>query len=172
MARAKAPPQKLHATVSASFTLMDELLASAIDPIAPPLNAPRIQAARDAVQALASPETATPKAWGICCAVANFMETMLDDGLAQDPDGLLQDAFAALKHAVDSGDTLKGAITIPPDAYPAVRHLVDDWCELLEQAPARDVIRSMRRTEARTRQIAAGKMRPGDRYVDFTRRTP
>ncbi|WP_441280607.1 hypothetical protein [Tardiphaga sp. 862_B3_N1_1] len=169
MARKQAPPQKLHATVSQSFTLMDELMASAVDPISPPLNAHRFKVARDSVEALRSPETATPKAWGTCCAVANSMETMLADGMVQDPGGLLQDAIAALQHAIASGDTLKGIISIPPEALPAVRHLIEDWCSVLEQAPARDVIRSMRKTEVRSRQIAAGKLRPGDKYVDFTR---
>lgn len=80
------------------FSMMDELLASPTEP-APEVHAARIASARAAVAAMRLPETASITVWSLCCMVGNVLETMLQQGLVQDPDGLLQDGFDALKRA-------------------------------------------------------------------------
>lgn len=152
-----------------SFTMMDELMASAIDPAPTGTHDARINSARDAVEQLRSPETANPLAWSICAMVGNSFETMLKQGVVADPDGLLADAFGALRRAAERVNRGGKAIHFEPDEYAAIAGMVEDWAEVITHAPARAVIRAFRVTDFRVRAIEAGQVQPGD-YVVTTLR--
>lgn len=143
------------------FTLMDELLASPVQPD-PAVHAGRIAAARLSVQQLAGQETASITAWSLCCMVGNVLETMLQQGLVHDPDGLLQDGFDALKRAAQAARAPGDPITLPPADVPVVAAMVEDWATVMQEAPARDVIRAFRATDRRIREIEAGRLQPHD----------
>lgn len=149
------------------FTMVDELLASPDLP-APEMHAGRVQAARTALEQMRQPETANIGAWSVCCMVGNVLETMLAQGLAQDPDGLLQDAFDALKRAASAtrapGDPV---VLLEPDV-PAVAGMVEDWSAIMLAAPARSIVRAFRATDRRVREIEAGRLQPHD-YTVTTR---
>lgn len=147
------------------FTMVDELMASPTEPAAPEVHAVRIALARESLNLMRSPETATVAAWSVCCMVGNCTETMLRQGLAADPDGLLQDAFDALKRAARAVRVPSDPISIPPEDFASVANMVEDWASILEQAPARDVVRAFRATDRRIREIEAGKVGPDDYAV-------
>ena len=147
------------------FTMIDELMASPTDPAAPEVHAVRIALARESLELLRTPETATVPAWSVCCMVGNTLETMLRQGIAADPDGLLQDAFDALKRTAAAVRVPSDPISIAPADYACVANMVEDWVTLLQQAPARDVVRAFRATDRRIREIEAGKVEPDDYAV-------
>lgn len=141
--------------------MMDELLASPTEP-APEVHAARIASARLALEQLRTPETATVTAWSLCCMVGNVLETMLQQGLVQDPDGLLQDGFDALKRAAQATRAPGDPVTLSPADYPIVAGMVEDWAAVMVAAPARSIIRAFRATDRRIREIEAGKVKPHD----------
>jgi len=147
------------------FTMMDELLASPDEPAPPEVHAGRIAAARSALVRMRSPETATITAWSLCCMVGNVLETMLQQGLAADPDGLLQDGFDALKRATQAARAPGDPVVLPAADFPSVEGMVEDWAAILLAAPARSVIRAFRATDRRIRDIEAGRLQPHDYTV-------
>jgi hypothetical protein len=147
------------------FTLMDELLASPSQPAAPDVHRFRISAAREAVVRMRTPETANITAWSLCCMVGNVLETMLQQGLVADPDGLLQDGFDALKRANQAARAPGDPVVLPAADWPVVEGMVEDWVAVLTEAPARDVIRAFRATDRRIRDIEAGRLQPHDYTV-------
>ena len=146
------------------FTHWDELLASPDDP-APEAHAGRIAAARAALEQMRSPEAASITAWSLCCMVGNVLETMLQHGVAADPDGLLQDGFDALKRATQATRAPGDPVVLPAADFPAVEGMVEDWATLIATAPARAVIRAFRATDRRIRDIEAGRLQPHDYTV-------
>ena len=144
--------------------MMDELLASPTDP-APEVHAARIASARAAVVAMRSPETASITAWSLCCMVGNVLETMLQQGLVADPDGLLQDGFDALKRATQATRAPGDPVILPPADYPVVEAMVEDWAAVMVAAPARSIVRAFRATDRRIRDIEAGRLQPHDYTV-------
>ena len=147
------------------FTMMDELLASPDEPAPPEVHAGRIAAARSALVRMRSPETANITAWSLCCMVGNVLETMLQHGVAADPDGLLQDGFDALKRATQATRAPGDPVVLPAADFPAVEGMVEDWATLIATAPARAVIRAFRATDRRIRDIEAGRLQPHDYTV-------
>lgn len=144
------------------FTLMDELLASPSNPSPPGYHDARIKAARLAVEGLAVPERSSVTAWSLCCMVGNVLETMLKQGLASDPDGLLQDAFDRLRAAAEAASVPGSVVCLSPGDHAVVAAMVEDWAEILLAAPARDVIRAFRATDRRIRELEAGRAQPHD----------
>ncbi len=145
--------------------MMDELLASPDAPAAPKVHAARIMTVFSALEQMRSPETASITAWSLCCMVGNVLETMLQQGLVADPDGLLGDAFDALKRATQATRAPGDPVVLPAADFPVVSGMVDDWAAIIMNAPARDVIRAFRATDRRIRDIEAGRLQPHDYTV-------
>ena len=97
--------------------------------------------------------------------VGNVLETMLQHGVAADPDGLLQDGFDALKRATQATRAPGDPVVLPAADFPAVEGMVEDWATLIATAPARAVIRAFRATDRRIRDIEAGRLQPHDYTV-------
>lgn len=145
--------------------MVDELLASPDEPAAPEVHATRIMTVFSALEQMRSPETSTIAAWSMCCMVGNVLETMLQQGIAADPDGLLADAFDALKRATQATRAPGDPVVLPAADFPVVSDMVDDWAAIIMNAPARDVIRAFRATDRRIRDIEAGRVQPHDYAV-------
>lgn len=144
--------------------MMDELLASPTEP-APEVHAARIASARAAVAGMRSPETASITAWSLCCMVGNVLETMLQQGLVQDQDGLLQDGFDALKRATQATRAPGDPVILPAADFPVVEAMVEDWAAVMVAAPARSIIRAFRATDRRICDIEDGRLQPHDYTV-------
>lgn len=145
-----------------TYTLLDELLASATEPLQ---LAKRTHQVTRMLQGLASIERAqepTTDDWRVCSDAVNLMETLvLEMTVAQDSQGLLQDAVAALAAA---GRRHQGGMPIRLDApgIHAVRAVLEDYAAILDAVPARVMIRAHRLTERRISAILTGKRRPHD----------
>lgn len=143
---------------------MDELLASPVNP-SPEVHAARIASARAALVQMRSHETASITSWSLCCMVGNVLETMLQQGLVADPDGLLQDGFDALKRATQAARAPGDPVILPPADYPVVEAMVEDWAAVMVAAPARSIVQAFRATDRRIRDIEAGRLQPHDYTV-------
>lgn len=153
--RAIAKPEK--------FSLMDELMASPMAPWPAAQSLPRIGVARAAMVAMSSPDTANVRSWADCNMAGNIIETLIAQGIAEDPHGLLADAFAELSALARPG----GAVAaLPPASVAAVAAMIDDFADLLTQAPARTIVHAYRATSKRLAEIEAGHSQPHDFHID------
>jgi hypothetical protein len=146
------------------FTLMDEMLASPTEPMPADDAASRVAAALHHLERLATEPAPNVMEWRVCAMVGNFMEVLLELGIAQDPDGLLVDAFAALRAAAERNLRAGKTIRLTGPGLVAIRGLIRDFAEILEQAPHRTIIRAFRETDKRVRSLDRGGRRPSD-YV-------
>lgn len=150
----------------ARYTVMDEFLASPTSPAPRGLFDARIKAARAALVELQNPETAKLAPWAVVCMAANVVETMLERGVAADPDGLLRDAFEALRRAVTPRPGTEPAIELSAEALECVSDMLDGWVALITSVNHRRVIQCFRATDRRVLEIEAGRGRAGDVRVE------
>lgn len=146
----------------ARYTAMDEFLASPTSPAPRGLFDARIKAARAALAELQNPATATLRPWAVVCMAANVVETMLERGVAADPDGLLHDAFEALRRAVTPRPGAEPAIELSAEALECVSDMLDGWAALITSVNHRRVIQCFRATDRRVLEIEAGRGRSTD----------
>lgn len=143
------------------FSKADELNASPKRPC-PASHVVRIRMLRAAMEALRVPATATIEAWSLACMAGNVLESMLAHKLITDEQGLLQDAFDALKRSAAATYKPGDAIVLSVADWVLVNNMAEDFIGVLEQAPARDVIKAFRATDRRIREIEAGRVQAHD----------
>ena len=141
------------------YTLLDEIQAHPSQPT----DAAKVTADLTKMWAsLAEIESGTAPTiqdWRACSHVVNMLETLTRDmGIAEDANGLLDDAVAALATAGNRWRTLK-TIRLDGPGIHAVRAVLEDYAALLEILPARTVIRAHRRTESRVQRLLQGRGR-------------
>lgn len=144
-----------------TYTLMDEMTAS---PTAPMAEESRRHQLTRMWSGLASMETAPEPStddWRVCSDAVNLMETLVSMGEVEDASGLLMDAITAL--ALAGKRHMKGnAIRLDALGMQAVRAVLEDYASMVDQLPARTMVRCHRLTERRIRAILAGKKQPHD----------
>jgi len=145
-----------------TYRMLDVLLASPTEPLP---EAKRVHQLTRMWLGLAQIERAqqpTIDDWRVCSDAVNLMETFIRQlGVSEDASGLLDDAVAALaaagrRHAQGQPLRLNAA------GIQAVRAVLEDYAELLDQLPARIVIQAHRLTERRIQQILAGQRQAHD----------
>lgn len=154
------------------YTLMDEMLASPTAPMPASDAASRVAAALHHLERLATEPTPGVMDWRVCAMIGNVMEVMLELGLAQDPDGLLVDAFAELRAAAERNLRAGKTIRLSGTGLVKVRGLIRDFGDILEQAPHRTMIRVFRETDKRVRSLDRGGVRPTDYVAQINRVRP
>lgn len=145
-----------------TYTLWHELLASAVDPLPLAKRTHQVTRMWQGLAAIERGQAPTPEDWRMCSDAVNLMETLVEEmRVADDGQGLLQDAIAALASA---GRRHQGGMPIRLDApgIRAVRAVLEDYAEILDALPARTMVRAHRLTERRIGAILAGKRRPHD----------
>ena len=156
-----------------TYTQWDLLLASPTEPM--PEASRRHQLTRmwgglAAIERGAAPSTDD---WRVCSDAVNLMETLVThnngwwrisrDELVQikDDSGLLPDAVQAL--AMAGRRHLAGsAIRLDAAGIQSVRAVLEEYAALLESMPELIMLKVHRLTEARIREIHAGRKRPHD----------
>lgn len=152
--------KKRRRTTPFTHSLLDVLLGKTDQPM--PL-AKRTHQLTRMWQGLAAIEQSTEPSfddWRVCSDAVNLMETLVRTmHVAQDSSSLIDDAVAALAGA---GRRHLGGMALRLDAagIQAVRAVLEDYAELLEQLPERTVLEAHRLTERRIREILAGKRQP------------
>jgi hypothetical protein len=82
-------------------------------------------------------------------------------GQVEDPDDLIGEAAMALAKA--GNRSLKGhPIRLDASAIQLIRAILQDYCEVLDNLPARMIIQAHRQTESRVTKIIQGKVKPHD----------
>lgn len=145
-----------------TYTLIDELFASGVDPLPIAKRTHQVTRMTEGLIAIERAAAPTTDDWRVCSDAVNIMETLVVEmKIAEDPQGLLQDAIAALAGA---GRRHQGGMAIRLDGpgLVAVRAVVEDYAGILECLPARYAIQAHRLTERRIADILAGKRRPHD----------
>lgn len=145
-----------------TYTLVDELMASATHPMAPEIQRAHLEVM---VAGLGNIErAATPRAedWRVVSDAVNVMETLIKHGPwssapgelteVDDASGLLADAMAAM--AIAGIKHLEEGKPIRLNAYGilAVRALLRDYAEIIAALPHRTMVQAHRRTERRIRK--------------------
>lgn len=146
----------------ATYSMVDVLLASPTEPMPAAKRVHQLTRMWQGLAAIERGQAPTIDDWRICSDAVNLMETLICElKVCQDSSGLLDDATAALASA---GRRHRDQLPIRLNAagIQAVRAVLEDYAELLEQLPARTVIQAHRLTEQRIREILAGRKRPKD----------
>ncbi len=144
-----------------TYSKIDMLMAS---PIAPMPERLRLHQLTVMWQGLRSIETAaepTTNDWRVCSDAVNLMETLVTQGVVEDGSGLLNDAIAALAMA-GRRHVAGGHIRLDASGIQAVRAVLEDYAAMVAVLPHRTMVRCHRDTEARIRDIMAGKRQAHD----------
>jgi hypothetical protein len=146
------------------LTLVDEMMASPVNPMPEADAADRVAVARLHLANIQTAPVPTVMDWRVCAMVGNVVEVMIELGYIDDPDDLLMDGQAALKDAAERALERTGVIRFTGDELRVVGELIDGFADILGYLPHRKVIRAFRETDKRMRALDAGQRRPAD-YV-------
>lgn len=145
-----------------TYTLLDEMLASASEPMP---EATRMHVITCAYQALRAIEQETEPArndWRVLADCVNMLETMVESGIVADTSYLLHDATRAMAEAAERHLHKGLPIRLSGPGIAAVRAVVEDYAEVIAQVSHRTMVRCHRATERRIRDIRAGKRQAHD----------
>lgn len=132
-----------------SFSLRDELKASAVAPIAVWMRTDQLLKMWSAFAAL-DRGTGTLDDIGTCIEAANLVSKLVDLQQLRDPEGVLAGAGKEFQAVVQAGAPYR----MPPGC--ACERVLRDYGEALTVLPARILIRCIRRTEVDMRRAHAG----------------
>jgi hypothetical protein len=160
--------RKVPKATGQSYGLVDEMLASPVNPLPAADAADRVRAARASLEALQHATEPAVMDWRVCAMVGNVIEVMLSMELIEDPAGVLADAQgvlrAASEHAIEHN--------VPPRLVGAevraVEALVDAFELVLTTKAHRTMIRVFRETDVLMRRLNQGQRRPGDYVAKVT----
>ena len=147
-----------------TYTHWDVLMASPTEPL--PVEKRMFQLTRmfEGLSALEKDPAPTYDDWKVVSDALNMMETLLVMGQVEDPDNLIGDAASALAKA--GNRSLKGhPIRLDGSAIQLIRAILQDYCDVLDNLPARTMIQAHRQTESRVTKIIQGKSKPHDLRV-------
>ncbi|MDO8902939.1 hypothetical protein [Hydrogenophaga sp.] len=157
MSRRKHTPVHLY-----TYNMVDELLASPTEPMPEAKRTLQLSRMWEGLVAMETGAQPKPIDWRYCSDAVNLLETLVREmHVAEDTTGLLQDAIAALAHAGQRHRT-HGTIRLDGPGMRAVRMVLESYADLIEQLPARTVVRAHRLTEKRIYALYSGKRRPHD----------
>lgn len=156
--RKKTTKQTKRPRHSIHYSLMDVMLASSTQPLAPAKRAHQLGKIWAGVAEIESANTPSADAWRVCSDAVNLMETLVLHGPWPDCDGdlvdikdasgLLLDAITALVHAGERLTAGQPAALCTADLT-ALRGVVQDYSDLADTLPARTMLRCHRATERR-----------------------
>lgn len=112
----------------------------------------RMQLALDAIARDADPN---PDDWRSVADAINLVDTLVQQGHAQDADGLLKDALDAMQAAWQRSERTGQPMRLDGPGLTACRAILIDWRACLEQLPERTIIAAHIATERRLRAILA-----------------
>ena len=147
-----------------TYTHWDVLMASPTEPL--PVKKRMFQLTRmfEGLSALEKDPAPTYDDWIVVSDALNMMETLLVMGQVEDPDALIGEAAMALAKA--GNRSLKGhPIRLDGSAIQLIRAILEDYCTVLDNLPARTIIQAHRQTESRVIKIVQGKSKPHDLRV-------
>lgn len=151
----RKPPPKYR------YTILDEMMASPTDTLPESHITSQLNAMWSGLTELETGANPSREHWAVCSDSVNLLETLVLKRQVEDGQGLLQDAITALAQAGQR--SVKGMpLRLSGPGIQAVRAVLEDYSSVIEQLPARIMIRAHRLTERRIREISQGKRRAHD----------
>jgi uncharacterized protein (DUF169 family) len=140
-----------------TYTLLHKLSASPSEPMPAAIRTSHLTRIYDGLARLERDPQPTPNDWRLCSDAVNVMEALVTMGVCNDASGLIDDAVKALaltgaRH-VDHGQPIR----LDGAGIQAVRAVVEDYSEALEQISHRTAVAAHRKTERRIRDIVNRK---------------
>ena len=148
-----------------TYSLMDVMMADPIKPMPDHKREHQINKMKDGLLALERAANPSIDDWEIVTDALNMMETLIEMGWAQDPDGLIEDAVKALAIAGQRSITKNVPIRLDGVGIKAVRGLLEDYETALKEMPERTMMHCHRKTEKRVQDILAGRCETHDVQV-------
>ena len=144
-----------------TYSLMDELMASPSSPIPEAKRVYQLQRMRQSLHFIIYNDKPTSHDWSVVSDSINLLETLITDGVAADNDGLIDEAIEAMVCASVAMKS-KTKVELSDSQTNAIRAVLEDYEMCLNELPARQIIRTHRRTEKRLLEIKRGKRQPQD----------
>lgn len=142
--------------LSSAYSLMDELMASAVNPMPDSMLNYQLTRIYQGLHALETAEVPTIDDWQVVTDAYNMLETLvLEMKVCEDTSGLLQDASQALYQA-GVRHLNGGNIRLDGKGIEAVRAVIQDYAEVVKLVPHRALIKCHRLTEKRVAEIRRG----------------
>lgn len=141
----------------ATYTLFDEIAASHIDPLPPESQRFHVQMIRAGFESLLQADKPTDDDWRLVTGAVNMMEALIQMRVLQDPDGLHADTCAAMEKSMQRHRQEGKPLRLDGPGLTAVKHLLDDYEEVLKVIPHRTMIQAHRRTEKEVERIFGKK---------------
>ena len=143
-----------------TYSLMDELMASPSSPLPKSKRVYQLQRMRQGLDSMINGKP-TSYDWSVVSDSINLLETLVDAGIAADTDGLLDEAVEAMVCA-SVAIKKKAKAELTNSQANAIRAVLEDYEMCINELPAREIIRTHRRTEKRLLEIKRGKRQPQD----------
>ncbi len=100
--------------------------------------------------------------WRVCSDAVNLLDTLIDDGHAEDTQGLLPDAVEALATAAQRHRPGQVPIRLDAAGIQLVRAVLEDYAQLLGVISHRTMLETQNKTDLRIWEIQQGRMQDRD----------
>ena len=144
-----------------TYTYLDAILADPILPLPKEMQKYQIGKMWEGVKSLSQSQLPTYADWSVVSDSLNLMETLIEMGHAEDSQGAINDAMAALIRLGNSHTSGKPMRLAEPDLT-IICGMLEDYEFMLANLSARVMITCHRRTEKRIKEIFAGKSKKHD----------
>lgn len=141
------------------YTVMDVMMASPTEPMKAERRRHQLTRMWNGLASIETAPAPNTDDWRVCSDAVNLMEMMVTMGIVEDSQGLIQDAVTALANAGKRYQK-NGVIRLDAQGMMAVRAVLEDYANVLEQLPERTMIQVHRNTEKRIHEILLGKSKP------------
>ena len=146
-----------------TYTVIDELFASATDPMPVEFRTYQLTRMYEGLHALETADNPTVDAWTVVSDAVNMLETLvMEMQVCEDASGLLAEATQALAAAGLRHRKECKPIRLDGPGIKAVRIVLESYAELLDVLPARTMYKCHRLTERRLHELFAGKRQAHD----------
>jgi hypothetical protein len=153
-----------HKQARATYTHWDVLMASGTEPMPQAKQQWQLLKMYEGLRSLEQSEAPTFQDWIVCSDAVNMMEMLVEMGVCNDASGLLNDAVKALAEAGERYKTHK-VLRLNGEGIAAIRAVLEDYAEAIRTIPARTMLQCHIKTEARMRELLAGRGRENDIVV-------
>lgn len=159
--RAKKPRQSAKAF---QFTLLDELSADPVRPMAPARLALHLKGVCEALGELEQSGSPSLAAWRTMSDPINVLSSLAELGYVADEGGEIQAAKNAMG-AAGARHLETHSLQLTDSEAHTLRTMLADYVEIVSAVSERQLVRAGRHAERRTLAILRGKVAPGDKVM-------
>lgn len=141
------------------------LMASPTEPMPADKRAKQLLLMRQGLRALEQDASPTTNDWRVVSDAVNLMETVVEQGYAEDTTGLLDDAARYMGEAGMRHVEQRLPIRLSAPGIQAVRAVLEGYEAVLEALSERTLMKVVNATEKRIRGVLSGKRRAHDVVV-------